>query len=337
MLILPPSLAIWITSPTLYGMKLIAELSGEHPGLPFAELELIGRVLERRPQVAVVDCRFPGEIDRLSLTHAVLEYLGECEADSGSFSALLRDLAMTADGTFAARVKKIEGSTLAAPVPELERQMGSLIRGKVRLTNPDSEYRAVCSGDRCFLGRLVRRLDRGSYELRRPGSRAFFHPGVMMPRMARALVNISLVRRGEVLLDPFCGTGGMVLEAELVGARGIGSDIDPFMVSGSRSNVPEGFFFRADATALPLRNSSIHAVATDLPYGQSVSIAAGSLDILYTEALEEIRRVLMPGRRAVVVTHRDISRHAGDVMEIVASYSQRVHRSLTRRMLVLGK
>jgi tRNA G10 N-methylase Trm11 len=38
-----------------------------------------------------------------------------------------------------------------------------------------------------------------------------------------------------------------------------------------------------------------------------------------------------------VVTHRDISRHAGDMMEIIASYSQRVHRSLTRRMLVLGK
>ena len=318
-------------------MKIIAELSGEHPGLPFAELELVGQVLEKRPQVAVVDCRFPGDLDRLSLTHAVLEYLGECDADSGSFTDLLRDMALSTDGTYAARVKKIEGSALAAPVPELERLMGSLIRGKVQLGNPGSEYRAVCSGDRCYVGRLIRRIDRGSFELRRPGGRAFFHPGVMMPRMARALVNISLVRGGEILLDPFCGTGGMVLEAVLVGAQGMGSDIDPFMVSGSRKNVPEGFFFRADATTLPLRSSCIPAVATDLPYGQSVSIAAGSLDILYTEALEEIRRVLMPGRRAVVVTHRDISRYAGDVMEIVASYSQRVHRSLTRRILVLRK
>jgi tRNA (guanine10-N2)-dimethyltransferase len=159
----------------------------------------------------------------------------------------------------------------------------------------------------------------------------------MMPRMARALVNISLVRAGEILLDPFCGTGGMVLEAELVGAQGAGSDFDPVMVAGSRKNVPGGFFFRADATALPVRNSCIHAVATDLPYGQSVSIAAGSIDTLYTGALEEIRRVLVPGRRAVVVTHRDISRQAGEVMEVVASCSQRVHRSLTRRMLVLRK
>ncbi len=318
-------------------MKLIAELSGEHPGLPFAELDLIGEVLERRPQVAVVDCRHPDDIHRLSLTHAVLEYLGQCEADRDSFTGMIRDLALSAEGTYAARVKKVDGALLADPVPELERLMGSFIGGSVRLEHPDTEYRAVCSGDRCYLGRLVRRIDRGSFELRRPGDRIFFHPGVMMPRIARALVNISLVRKGEILFDPFCGTGGMVLEAELVGAQGAGSDIDPFMVAGSRKNVPDGFFFRADATSLPIRSSGIHAVATDLPYGQSVSIAAGSLDLLYTEALEEIRRVLIPGRRAVVVTHRDISHRAGEVMEIVGSYSQRVHRSLTRRILVLRK
>jgi tRNA (guanine10-N2)-dimethyltransferase len=155
--------------------------------------------------------------------------------------------------------------------------------------------------------------------------------------MARALVNISLVRRGEYLFDPFCGTGGFVLEAVMTDARGVGSDINPSMVSGSRRNVVDGEFFRADATALPFRSSSIHAVATDLPYGQSVSIVAASPDDLVREALEEIRRVLIPGRRAVLVTHRDISSPAGDVMEILASYSQRVHRSLTRRVLILEK
>jgi tRNA (guanine10-N2)-dimethyltransferase len=318
-------------------MKLMIELSGEHAELPFAELDLIGTVLDRRPQVAVVDCRHPEDLSRLSLAHSVSAYLGECRADIRSFTAMLRDLGLDTGNTYAARAKKIDGSAMAEPVPEIERLMGSLIEGKVSLGNPDTEYRAVFSGDRGYLGRLIRRIDRGSFELRRPGDRVFFHPGVMMPRMARALINISLVRGGEILLDPFCGTGGMVLEAELVGAQGAGSDIDPFMVAGSRKNVPDGFFFRSDATALPVRSSSIHAVATDLPYGQSVAIAAGSLEILYAEALGEIRRVLMPGRRAVVVTHRDISGPAGDVMEITASFSQRVHRSLTRRILVLRK
>ncbi len=318
-------------------MKLIAELSGEHPELPFAELELVGSILSRRPQVAVIECHAADDIDRLALTHAILEYLGECEADTVSLTRMLRDLALTAERPFAARVKKVAGTALDLSVPELERLMGSHIAGTVRLDTPESEYRAVCSADRCYLGRVIRRIDRGSFDLRKPGSRNFFHPGVMMPRMARALVNISLVRAGEYLLDPFCGTGGFVLEAVMSGARGIGSDINPSMVSGSRRNVVDGEFFCADATAFPFRDSSIHAVATDLPYGQSVSIVAGSLDELYQDALEEIRRVLIPGRRAVLVTHRDISPCAAETMEIRALYSQRVHRSLTRRVLVLEK
>jgi len=318
-------------------MKLICELSGEHPDLPFAELELIGPIVNRDPQVAVVEAPDPLLGQRLSLTHNVLIWLGDCDGDRPSFVHLLDDLCLTPDDPFVARVRKIAGSAMPVPVPELERIMGSKIRGRVSLENAAVEYRAIFSAGRCYLGRLLYRIDRGGFDLRRPGSRAFFHPGVMMPRMARALVNISLVREGEFLLDPFCGTGGIVLEAVTVGALGIGSDIDRDMVAGSRRNVPEADFLSADTTALPFPDSCFPAIVTDLPYGQSVSIVAGSLEDLYRDALQELRRVLVPGRRAVVVTHRDISGSAGEIFCIEAAYTQRVHRSLTRRILVLRK
>jgi tRNA (guanine10-N2)-dimethyltransferase len=226
---------------------------------------------------------------------------------------------------------------MALAVPELEKIMGSAIRGKVRLGDPAVEFRAVFSADRCYLGQVLYQTDRQGFGQRRPGSRPFFHPGVMMPRMARALVNISLVREGEPFLDPFCGTGGIVLEAVLAGARGIGCDIERIMAAGSRRNVPAGDFLVADTTALPFGDSCIPAVVTDLPYGQSVSIGASSLEALYHHALHEIRRVLVPGRRAVVVTHRDIEFLTEGLFTIVGSYRQRVHRSLTRRILVLRK
>jgi tRNA (guanine10-N2)-dimethyltransferase len=60
------------------------------------------------------------------------------------------------------------------------------------------------------------------------------------------------------------------------------------------------------------------------------------MDNLYSGALEEIRRVLKPGRRAVVVTHRDISAIAKQNMTIYQQHQQRVHKSLTRHVLVLG-
>nr|HPH36005.1 methyltransferase domain-containing protein [Methanoregulaceae archaeon] len=263
--------------------------------------------------------------------------LGDTPADAESFTAMVRDLGITAGCPFAVRVKKIAGSAWNVAVPELERHIGSMITGPVDLEDPGCEFRAILSGDRCYFGKVLFHGERPSYELRRPGSRTFFHPGVMMPRLARALVNISLVASGETLLDPFCGTGGIVLEAILVGARGIGSDIDPFMVSGSRKNVGGAEFVQAACGALPFGEACIDAVVTDLPYGQSVSIVAGSLDTLYDDALLEIRRVLLPGKRAVVVTHQDISRQAAGILSVRACYAQRVHKSLTRRILVLER
>ena len=318
-------------------MKLIVEISGEHPEIPFAELEILGPVLERRRQVAVVDAHDAADARRLAMAHCVLEYLGECEARGEDFSALLERLDIKSEEPFAGRVKKIFGNTMDLSTGKLEMMLGSLIRGRVSLADPAIEFRAVISEDRCYLGRVLMRPDLNSFHQRRPGNRPFFHPGVMMPRIARALVNISLVRQGQIMLDPFCGTGGIVLEAGLMGVDAVGSDIDADMVMGSRTNLPQGKFVIADSTDLPFRTGSMDAVVTDLPYGQSSAIWARNLDNLYSESIHEIHRVLAPGARAVLVTHRDIAALAGTHMQVAAMYQQRVHKSLTRQILVLEK
>ncbi|HMA06194.1 MAG TPA: methyltransferase domain-containing protein [Methanomicrobiales archaeon] len=318
-------------------MRLIFELSGEHPTLPVAELECVGRVMEARPQVAIAECPDPGAAGRLSLTHAVLGFLGSCGPSVADLSALLRDLSLSPDRPFAARVKRVAGSQVREPAPAIEKLVGTLIRGQVSLDQPEIEYRAILSGDRIYLGRVLLRIDRGGYDLRRPSTRPFFHPGVMLPRTARAVVNLSLVLPGETLFDPFCGTGGLLGEAELIGASPLGSDADFVMVRGCRANFPAIPLLLADACSLPLRSGSVDSVATDLPYGQSSWIRGGNLDDLSTRALGEIHRILRPGRRAVVVTNREIREVAGTLFEVLQVHRQRVHRSLTRRITVLVK
>jgi len=321
-------------------MKLIFELSGENPTLPLAELGCICTGMDHREQVAVADCRDPAAARRLAMTHAVLEYLGECRPDGKKFSSLLAGLDLHADRPFAGRVKKVHAgdTTLVdrCSRQDFERLIGTMIQGTVNLSSPGAVYRAILSEDRCYFGRVLFTIDRGAYDSRNPGRRAFFHPGVMMPRVARALVNISCASRGETLLDPFCGTGGILLEAGMLGINAIGCDFDPVMVHGSRQNLRSAVLLGADAASLPFRDASVDAVVTDFPYGQSVCIRrGGSMEQLYHRALSEIRRVLRAGRRAVVVTHQDISGIAEQHMTILQKHDQRVHKSLTRRILVL--
>ena len=99
---------------------------------------------------------------------------------------------------------------------------------------------------------------------------------------ARLLVN--LVARGSpgVLLDPFAGAGGIVIEALEAGWRVISADADPAVRHGlawlGAAHVV------ADARRLPLADDSVDAVATEPPYHRGVGD-------LVAEALVELRRV----------------------------------------------
>ena len=75
-------------------MRLIFELSGENPTLPFAELDCIGKILDQRLQVAVVESPDPESATRLAMTQVVSEYLGECEPSIPAFRDLLKELAI---------------------------------------------------------------------------------------------------------------------------------------------------------------------------------------------------------------------------------------------------
>ncbi|NLX48666.1 MAG: methyltransferase domain-containing protein [Methanospirillum sp.] len=318
-------------------MRVVCLLSGEHPTLPAAELGCAVRVKATGPQVAVGECADPARLTRLALTHLVYDLIDSCGASDDAVDAMVRRAGLEPDGTFAFRVRKVAGALLATTAPALERRLGGMVRGRVSLAAPDVVYGLVCSADRCYLGRLVSEPNPGGFSDRPPSSRPFFHPGVMMPRLARALVNLSLVEPGEVLLDPFAGTGGTLIEATLVGARALGFDVDPVMLAGARLNLPGSRLVAANAARLPLRSGSVDAVVSDLPYGQSVRIRGESLGRLYDESLAEVARVLRPGRRAVIVTHRPIDGTAARHLAVVDRFEQRVHRSLTRRILVLER
>ena len=56
------------------------------------------------------------------------------------------------------------------------------------------------------------------------------YKGKFYPQLAKSLFNLAGLREGQTILDPFCGSGTVPLEAYLNGMRGIGIDMNPLAV-----------------------------------------------------------------------------------------------------------
>lgn len=61
--------------------------------------------------------------------------------------------------------------------------------------------------------------------------------GTLPPKLARMLVNFSQVGEGEVIWDPFCGSGTILLEALMAGINVLGSDIDEKAIFNTNENI----------------------------------------------------------------------------------------------------
>lgn len=335
--------------------RLIFELSGEHGTLPKSEaigcIEAYGwpyKVVSSYDQVLVVDTDADVSIlaHRLALTHSILQFIFECPADREAIlkEAEKADIGLKPDETFLVRVKKIReyGDIDGA----FESKLGAALwkRGyKVDLSHPDAVYRAILTEGSCIFGKLLEDINRTQYEERTPLKKPFFLPGVLMPRISRAIVNMTRIREGW-MLDPMSGTGGILVEAELISdrIRVVGCDIQKKMAYGTRWNLrhygKNYDVMRQDSLHMAIRSNCIDAMVTDFPYGQSTPIKGATLAEFHEGALKEMYRVLKPGRYAVIVFREPIEkllREAG--FNVIETHEQYIHKSLTRHMALVQK
>ena len=320
----------------------VLELAGQHDEFAAYEARAgAGGVSMLAPGLASARS-LRNNVRELAFTHRVSERVGNCDPTVEDARALLEAASIDREGTVAVRAVDVRGTT-GVSTQTAERALGDVLvdRGfDVDLDDPDHELRALFSsgeqGSVCVLGWLVAESTR-DFETRKPGNRPFFQPGSMNPRLARALVNIAGARAGTTVLDPMCGTGGILLEAGLVGARVVGTDAQKKMVRGTRENL-DAFLddswdvLRADASSLPLADGSVDAVVFDTPYGRQSKIE-GELYELVKGTLAESRRV---ASRGVVVGDRSWAESATEAgWTVKAQFERRVHRSLTRYIVVL--
>lgn len=64
------------------------------------------------------------------------------------------------------------------------------------------------------------------------------YSGMLPPKLAQIMINLSRSRKDEIILDPFCGSGTIVTEAMLMGYESIfGSDISKKAIDDSQKNI----------------------------------------------------------------------------------------------------
>jgi len=333
-------------------MEILFYLSGEHENMSKIEVQSLlenhnqeYEILEDLEQILVCridDCSL--EIfNRLAMTHSIHSYHGSCAAELNEILLLAENLGPVSE-SYCVRVQRIEGCSPKLSTLMLEREIGAAIKGdKVDLKNPDIHVQGYLSQDQFLLTKLIQNLNRSEILKRTPHLRPYFHPSSISPILSRTICNICGVTKGKTVFDPFCGTGGLLIEAGLLGATLHGSDIDSEMVAGCSENLSH---YNLNASleicdATQLKSSEIFdIVITDPPYGRASTTMGIDIKTLYQKAATSIFKTLKPkGNACILSPHtlqlEEIAENAG--FSILKSCSIRIHKSLTRKIVFLSK
>lgn len=337
-------------------------LSGEHETLPQAELRAIleaegfaykleghqSRVLllEVDPKGAKIATERSGLVN-----HASVVFF-ESSAVEEQIMAMVKNCDYTGwikpKDRFGVKITRVKREPTAFDVDELARKVGSQIwhnlngQVEVDLTKPDVLFLGVINGNQFFFGPYLASRDRAGVFQRRSPLRPFFVPSAIHSKFARVMVNLSRVKRGDLLFDPFCGTGGLLLEAADIGCVPIGLDIDVSILTGCQQNLKHYKIpfngALADARRIPIRPEGLDAIATDPPYGRSSSTKGTEVVKLIQTSLDVLTNRLKRGGYlclALPLKYFEKKIIPTDSFAIIETHTMRIHRSLNRHIVVL--
>ena len=210
--------------------------------------------------------------------------------------------------------------------------------GRIDLSHPARRFwlRPLPNGG-TDVGEEIGTVDRSALLARRMSRLPFQRPVGLDPRFARAAVNLARVRPDERVVDPFVGTGALLAEAALLGARVTGIDVDPQMIRGAARNfehlgVSAESWVVADAAEPhtgPGSDQPYDALVTDVPYGRSSGTQGEPVGLLLQRVLPLWAARVRPEGRIVIVSAAEVD-VLGDAWTRRVSVPVRQHRSLTR-------
>ena len=212
---------------------------------------------------------------------------------------------------------------------ELENSMGDMIskftNAKVKLENPDVTIYLIFTNEENFFG-----FSEKIKERKRP-KKTKKYPHELDWKLTRVMINLTGLKKGQTLCDPFCGTGTTLLESESMGINAIGIDFDQKMCEISRENLKNNGYkseiLKSDFQELVKISEKFDGIVTDLPYGRSSKTSEKPEDVL--------KRFIsiMPKHKKIAIMYK---KELDPKMKLkgLKKYQIYRHKSLTRTILI---
>lgn len=269
-----------------------------------------------------------GPWEKLAFTKNVYKLI--LKASPKTFEKDLKNKQLTYKDSI--KVDKISLSTKITAKQAQELILPNITYDKIDLTNP--KHKLILIADEEFY--LCEHVyeNKQEFKKRENKQRPMKHPTAMDQKLARAMIN--LIDPKKEILDPFCGSAGILIEAASLGLKTTGFDIDDIMIKRAKANAlhynTKTLIQKKDALTL---NKSYEAIVTDLPYGKNSK--AKDITSLYTKFLN----IAYQHTKHMAVAFPSTTNNEDIINQskwhIKEHFSWYLHKSLSKEIYVLTK
>ena len=212
---------------------------------------------------------------------------------------------------------------------ELEKSMGDMIskftQAKVNLKNPEIIVYLIFTNTENFFGFS----EKNENKIRPKKLKKYPHE--LDWKLTRVMINLTGLKKGQTVCDPFCGTGTTLLESETMGINAIGIDFDEKMCNLTRENLELNNYnskvLKSDFQELVKISNNFDAIVTDLPYGKSSKTSEKPEEIL-----KRFISIVPKNKKIAVMFKKELDPKMK--LKGLKKYQIYRHKSLTRTILI---